>query len=80
MITKSFQSPQKPDCWDGIRDATVAPPMCVQKDAYYKSKSEEMVEGQEDCLYLNVFSPINVSLSSKLRLFSFQSSFFFFFH
>lgn len=58
-----FQSPQEPDNWDGIRDATVSGSMCVQTDIFSSGASFAKVYGNEDCLYLNVFSPLKVSIS-----------------
>lgn len=57
----NLKSPQEPDIWDGVRDATILPSKCVQKDILYKMASSASVEGEEDCLYLNVFSPLRVS-------------------
>ncbi|XP_046994760.1 juvenile hormone esterase-like isoform X1 [Schistocerca americana] len=47
-----FRSPQPPDAWVHIRDATVAGPVCPQNSAFSSSPI-----GAEDCLYLNVFTP-----------------------
>lgn len=63
-----FQPPQKPDNWDGIRDATVSGTMCVQKDIFHSGASFAEVQGNEDCLYLDVFSPLNVSISIFLNV------------
>ncbi len=58
-----FQPPQNPDAWDGIRDATNHPPPCTQKSVFLIRFPSEPVIGQEDCLYLNVFTP-SVSIAS----------------
>ncbi|XP_049777138.1 venom carboxylesterase-6-like [Schistocerca cancellata] len=45
-----FKSPQPPEEWEYIRDATTPGPSCSQF-------SLDGLEGTEDCLYLNVFTP-----------------------
>ena len=42
-----WRAPQPPSSWEGTRNATVQSPMCSQGSP---------VSGQEDCLYLNVFT------------------------
>ncbi|XP_022125643.2 esterase FE4 [Pieris rapae] len=48
-----FRDPQKPDNWSGVLDATKPGNKPVQINPYKKS-----IEGSEDCLYLNVYTPI----------------------
>ncbi|XP_026322551.1 esterase FE4-like [Hyposmocoma kahamanoa] len=48
-----FRDPQKPDTWSGILDATKPGPKCSQMNPL----SGKGVEGSEDCLYLNVYTP-----------------------
>nr|XP_027216597.1 esterase SG1-like [Penaeus vannamei] len=45
-----FKDPLPAGAWEGVRNGTVAPPLCPQPDA----PSDWM---QEDCLYLSVFTP-----------------------
>lgn len=47
-----FRSPVKVKLWHGVLLAQKEPPMCTQKDS-----RSTIVEGQEDCLYLNVYAP-----------------------
>lgn len=49
-----FRAPVKVKPWQGILKAQTEPPACLQVDPFERSK---MVEGQEDCLYLNVYTP-----------------------
>ncbi|PSN42538.1 hypothetical protein C0J52_03840 [Blattella germanica] len=49
-----FQKPQPLEKWDGVLDATQDPPKCTQRNIYRKEKG---VSGQEDCLYINVYTP-----------------------
>ncbi|XP_068250011.1 venom carboxylesterase-6-like [Palaemon carinicauda] len=48
-----FKMPVKVKNWEEVRDCTQKPPMCLQYDF---PMSKELL-GQEDCLYLNVFTP-----------------------
>lgn len=49
-----FRAPVKVKAWQGVLLAQKEPPMCTQKDPF--SRWTE-VQGQEDCLYLNVYAP-----------------------
>ncbi|XP_049957497.1 venom carboxylesterase-6-like isoform X1 [Schistocerca serialis cubense] len=49
-----FRSPQPPDTWTHIRDATTPGPVCTQ---YALIVPGPPLSGAEDCLYLNVFTP-----------------------
>ncbi|XP_065209337.1 juvenile hormone esterase-like isoform X1 [Planococcus citri] len=44
-----FQDPVPAKSWEGVRDATILPPICLNFEG------EKF--GQEDCLYLNVYTP-----------------------
>lgn len=45
-----FKPPQSPSSWKGVRSSQ-RPPICIQPSGTNKTK------GQEDCLYLNVYTP-----------------------
>ncbi|XKL63065.1 hypothetical protein PGB90_005429 [Kerria lacca] len=47
-----FQAPQKLETWEGIWNASILPSPCLQ----YNHKSYSIF-GEEDCLYLNVYTP-----------------------
>jgi len=47
-----WKAPAPVSPWDGVRDATLHPDLCLQKP-YEKPKA---LEGSEDCLYLNVYT------------------------
>ncbi|PNF39412.1 hypothetical protein B7P43_G13012 [Cryptotermes secundus] len=49
-----FKPPQPVEPWTGVLDATKEAPVCVQR-GFLPSDIE--VRGQEDCLYLNVYTP-----------------------
>ena len=48
-----FRPPQQPECWDDILPAKELAPKCPQLDG----KVAPQFEGDEDCLYLNVWTP-----------------------
>ncbi|KDR12773.1 Esterase FE4 [Zootermopsis nevadensis] len=49
-----FRSPQPFGNWKGVLDATRPAPKCVQRNVYLE---EQEVSGQEDCLFINVYTP-----------------------
>ncbi|GBP92914.1 Venom carboxylesterase-6 [Eumeta japonica] len=48
-----FKAPQSPILWKGIKKATEHGPVCPQLDLF----TDQFLEGNEDCLYLNVYTP-----------------------
>lgn len=50
-----FKAPVPIEPWSETLDATRAPPVCVQKNPYIRQKD---IVGQEDCLYLNIYTPM----------------------
>jgi len=46
-----MQAPQPAAAWDDVLPAVVSPPCCTQKDP-------AIIASSEDCLYLNVYTPI----------------------
>ncbi|MGH0152005.1 UNVERIFIED_CONTAM: hypothetical protein FKN15_023425 [Acipenser sinensis] len=58
-----FSTPQPPEPWSGIRDATNQPPMCIQDMQYTARLLEDVMLDfsvpaiSEDCLYLNIYTP-----------------------
>ncbi|KAK9878974.1 hypothetical protein WA026_003793 [Henosepilachna vigintioctopunctata] len=57
-----FKVPQKPDNWDGVLDDRNAKKMCVQ------ATSTESPTEDEDCLYLNVYTPQSAINSTNVSL------------
>ena len=66
-----FAAPQKCDPWDGVLDATKFPKRAMQKEftGFYKKEffyGEYHDSGMsEDCLYLNIWAPKDMSAGSK---------------
>jgi hypothetical protein len=49
-----FKAPVPVQSWQGVKDATKPHNICPQRDIYRRST---VIEGNEDCLYLNVYTP-----------------------
>ncbi|XP_076059061.1 juvenile hormone esterase-like isoform X2 [Oratosquilla oratoria] len=60
-----FKDPEPPDNWEGMRDASSNPPRCLQLVLDLFLQGKIAVDGEEDCLYLNVFTP-NFEVNSRL--------------
>ncbi|XP_050727492.1 cholinesterase 2-like isoform X7 [Eriocheir sinensis] len=52
-----FKDPQTPAPWEGTRDASQPPAMCLQNHFINIYAGKTDFTGGEDCLYLNVFTP-----------------------
>ncbi|XP_030586606.1 carboxylesterase 5A-like isoform X2 [Archocentrus centrarchus] len=67
-----FSPPQSKEPWEGVRDGTHQPPMCVQDPELIVNVSRTMSlefrppELSEDCLYLNVYTPAEATRGAKL--------------
>ncbi|CAG4935239.1 unnamed protein product [Parnassius apollo] len=48
-----FKAPQPTKSWKGVRSAKEFGPICMQYDMF----TNKILDGSEDCLYLNVYSP-----------------------
>ncbi|XP_059680733.1 fatty acyl-CoA hydrolase precursor, medium chain isoform X2 [Gavia stellata] len=72
-----FSEPQPPEPWKGIRNATSYPPMCLQdkvqgqffSDIITNRKEKVLLQVSEDCLYLNVYTPVSTENQKKLPVF-----------
>ncbi|KFZ46528.1 Fatty acyl-CoA hydrolase precursor, medium chain, partial [Antrostomus carolinensis] len=72
-----FSEPQPPESWKGVRDATSYPPMCLQdkvqgqffSDIITNRKEKVILQMSEDCLYLNVYTPVSTGKQKKLPVF-----------
>ncbi|TRY95333.1 hypothetical protein DNTS_034096 [Danionella cerebrum] len=64
--------PEPAGKWEGVRDATKQPPMCLQDrqvslvELKFLSMDVEVPEVSEDCLYLNVYTPVNPGEDGEL--------------
>ncbi|GJQ72647.1 hypothetical protein Trydic_g1309 [Trypoxylus dichotomus] len=52
-----FEPPEEPENWAGVRDATEDSSECIQTPVSELPNSLVTPQGQEDCLYINVYSP-----------------------
>nr|XP_053655595.1 LOW QUALITY PROTEIN: juvenile hormone esterase-like [Cherax quadricarinatus] len=52
-----FRDPVAAGAWEGTRDGKVQPPVCPQLDTDSFLEGQVKVKGEEDCLFLNVFTP-----------------------
>lgn len=49
-----LQPPKPASSWNGVRSAQEDAQICVQRNIY---THQDEIEGDEDCLYLNVYTP-----------------------
>ncbi|CAJ1057274.1 carboxylesterase 3 [Xyrichtys novacula] len=67
-----FAAPQDAEPWEGERNGSQQPPMCIQDPEIVVNVSKTMSmqytppELSEDCLYLNVYTPADVTSGDKL--------------
>ncbi|XP_058502116.1 cocaine esterase-like isoform X1 [Solea solea] len=66
-------APQPVEGWEGVRDATKQPLMCIQNRAYVLELVKalggflkDIPDVSEDCLYLNIYTPANRAPDAKL--------------
>uniref|UniRef100_A0A8C4MMA8 Carboxylic ester hydrolase n=1 Tax=Equus asinus asinus TaxID=83772 RepID=A0A8C4MMA8_EQUAS len=69
-----FAPPQPADPWPFVKNATSYPPMCSQdtvagqmlSDLFTNRKENTSVQISEDCLYLNIYTPADLTKESRL--------------
>ncbi|XP_057609212.1 carboxylesterase 1F-like isoform X1 [Chionomys nivalis] len=69
-----FAPPQPAEPWSFVKNATSYPPMCSQdavkgqrvNDLLTNRKEKIHLEFSEDCLYLNIYTPADLTKSSRL--------------
>ncbi|XP_053653245.2 carboxylic ester hydrolase [Cherax quadricarinatus] len=52
-----LKDPVGGDGWEGVRDGSQEPPLCSQVTPETVTSSHPVYEGDEDCLYLSIFTP-----------------------
>ncbi|XP_033613911.1 liver carboxylesterase 1 isoform X2 [Fukomys damarensis] len=69
-----FAPPQPPEPWDNVKNTTSYPPMCSQDPVGGQQMSEFCTNRKEsipiayseDCLYLNIYTPADLTKKSRL--------------
>ncbi|KAM9069955.1 liver carboxylesterase 1 [Sarcophilus harrisii] len=69
-----FTPPQPAESWDYVKSTTTYPPMCAQdlvsgqllSDLFTNREEKISLKTSEDCLYLNIYTPADLSKKSKL--------------
>ncbi|XP_075996846.1 uncharacterized protein ces2b [Genypterus blacodes] len=66
-------APQPVEGWEGVRDATKQPPICVQHRPFLVELVDslggmqvDLPDISEDCLYLNIYTPAKAAQDAKL--------------
>ncbi|GAQ40593.1 hypothetical protein AtubIFM55763_007419 [Aspergillus tubingensis] len=67
--SKRFKPPQQPDAWDGVRNATTFGPQCVQVSSSASIFTTGSSIMSEDCLSINIWTPSNATVDSKLPVY-----------
>uniref|UniRef100_A0A8C5PL10 Carboxylic ester hydrolase n=1 Tax=Leptobrachium leishanense TaxID=445787 RepID=A0A8C5PL10_9ANUR len=67
-----FASPQPPEPWTSIRNASEHPPMCIQSSKLLEDRTDALkgkfisLRLSEDCLMLNIYTPADRKPSDRL--------------
>jgi carboxylesterase type B len=58
-----FRAPKKIEPWTDVKTTQVDSPLCVQINPF--ARDFKTVIGQEDCLFLNVYTPVRRNITAK---------------
>ena len=60
-----WRSPEPPAAWSGVRKADAFAPVCPQPDGANAALGMPVLPSSEDCLYLNVWTPVSLFSSRR---------------
>ncbi|CAG9772677.1 unnamed protein product [Ceutorhynchus assimilis] len=60
-----FKHPERPEPWDGVLDATKDSKACLN-ESYFDTDPKPTYGFSEDCLYVNVYAPIEPNSNARL--------------
>ncbi|TSA80540.1 carboxylesterase family protein [Deinococcus detaillensis] len=60
-----WKAPQPMPAWPGRRDASRPGDICIQRPNAITGNPDRTLSGSEDCLYLNVYAPLNAAAPEK---------------
>ncbi|PYI05209.1 carboxylesterase [Aspergillus sclerotiicarbonarius CBS 121057] len=67
--SRRFRAPEKPDSWEGVRNATVFGLQCPQPNMGASIFTTGNTEMSEDCLSVNVWAPANATAGDDLPVY-----------
>ncbi|XP_013137128.1 PREDICTED: carboxylesterase 5A-like [Papilio polytes] len=70
-----FKAPVKHNKWDGIYEAFIEKPTCLQFSSRQRNGESFGISGSEDCLYLNVFTPNLKGSPAPVVVFDYNDNF-----
>lgn len=66
ILNYNLQAPVPKKPWDDVKDVSKMHNVCPQRDIYRRT---DLIEGDEDCLFLNVYTPKVVRRQYVLQIF-----------
>ncbi|KAJ8304011.1 hypothetical protein KUTeg_017594 [Tegillarca granosa] len=63
IIVETWEDAEDPQPWQGVLDATSGKPQCYQSPCLFPIDCK--AEMSEDCLYLNIYAPLDAGPDTK---------------